>query len=66
MTDTNPAIRVEEDSADDDVSFRAQVLVGLIAADSGDVVSAEEVEVEALAWRKRMLVAMNRKERTGR
>jgi len=66
MADTSFTIWVEEEVADDDVWFRAQVLAGLIAADSGDVVSAEEVEAEALAWRKRTLAAMNRKERANR
>jgi len=66
MTGTSFIIRVEKDSADYDVWFRAKVLAGLIAADSGDVVSAEEVEAEALAWRKRTLAALNRKERASR
>jgi len=66
MTNTASTIRVEENSVDYDVWFRAQVLAGLIAADSSDVVSAEEVEAEELAWRKRALAAMNRKERDSR
>lgn len=55
---------IEEDSVVYDAWFRMRVRDGLIAAASGDVVSAEEVEVEALGWRKRTLDAINRRERT--
>jgi predicted transcriptional regulator len=34
-----------------DAWFHRQVRVGLDAANAGDVISAEEVEAEAAAWR---------------
>lgn len=59
-------VREQREAAEHDAWFKAQVRAGLKAADAGDVVSAEDVEAEALAWRKRTLAAMNRKERSGR
>jgi predicted transcriptional regulator len=37
-----------------DAWFHCQVRVGLDAANVGDVISAEEVEAEAAAWRAEM------------
>lgn len=41
----------QQQEAAHDTWFRRQVRVGLDAANAGDVVSAEEVEAEAVAWR---------------
>ena len=38
-------------AADHDAWFRREVQAGLVAAEAGDVVSANEVEAEAKAWR---------------
>ena len=54
-------VHEQREAAEHDAWFKAQVRAGLKAADAGDVVSAEEVEAEALAWRKRTLAAMNRR-----
>ncbi len=40
-------------TAGHDEWFRRQVRAGLDAANAGDVISAEEVEAEAAAWRAR-------------
>lgn len=39
---------------DHDAWFRREVQVGLAEADTGDVVSAADVEAEAAAWRDRL------------
>lgn len=44
-------VRRQDEAADDDASFRRQVQAGIEAADAGEVISAEEVEAEAAAWR---------------
>lgn len=44
-------VKQQQEAAAHDVWFRRQVQVGLDAANAGDVVSAEEVEEEAAAWR---------------
>jgi len=44
-------VKQQQEAAEHDAWFRRQVQVGLDAANSGDVVSAEEVEAEAAAWR---------------
>jgi len=44
-------VRQQQETADRDAWFRRQVQIGLDAADAGDVLSADEVEAEAAAWR---------------
>lgn len=51
-------VRQQTEKEEHDAWFRAQVQVGLDAANSGDVISAEEVETEAAAWRKRTRTKM--------
>lgn len=46
-------VRQQNEKEEHDTWFREQVQVGLDAANSGDVISAEEVEAEAAAWRER-------------
>ena len=45
-------VRQQQEAAEHDVWFREQVQLGVDAANAGDVVSAEEVEADALAWRE--------------
>lgn len=44
-------VRQQQDAAEHDAWFRRQVQVGLDSANAGDVISAEEIEAEAVAWR---------------
>jgi predicted transcriptional regulator len=44
-------VRQQQEVSEHDSWFRREVQVGLDAANAGDVVSAEEVEAEANAWR---------------
>ncbi|MGO1073950.1 hypothetical protein [Inquilinus sp. CA228] len=44
-------IRQRRDAAEQDARFRREVQIGLDAAAAGDLVSAEDVEAEAMAWR---------------
>lgn len=44
-------VRQQQEAAEHDAWFRREVQIGLDAANAGDVVSAEEVEAEAVAWR---------------
>lgn len=55
-------VRQQQEAAEHDAWFHRQVQVGLNAADVGDVISAEEVEAEAVAWRaeaRRKMVSTN-------
>lgn len=55
-------VRQQKDAAEHDAWFRRQVQVGLDSANAGDVISAEEVEAEAVAWRaetRRKMVGAN-------
>jgi predicted transcriptional regulator len=45
-------VRQQQDAAAHDQWFRREVQIGIDAADAGDVISDEEVEAEAAAWRK--------------
>ena len=45
-------VKKQEDAEAHEAWFREQVQVGLDAANAGDVVSTEEVEAEAKAWRE--------------
>jgi len=45
--------RRQEEASAHDAWFRQQVQVGLDAADAGDLISTEEVEAEAAAWREK-------------
>ncbi len=44
-------VQRQQEAADHDAWFRRQVQMGLDAAKAGDLLSAEEVEAEAAAWR---------------
>jgi len=44
-------VRRQEDASAHDAWFRQQVQAGIEAANTGDIISAEEVEAEAVAWR---------------
>lgn len=44
-------VKQQQEAAEHDSWFRREVQIGLDAANVGDVVSAEEVEAEAVAWR---------------
>lgn len=44
-------LRQEQAVAEHDAWFRREVRTGIDAADAGDVISAEEVETDAAAWR---------------
>lgn len=44
-------VRQQQETAAHDAWFRQQVQTGLDSANAGDVLSAEEVEAEAAAWR---------------
>lgn len=44
-------VKQQQEAAEHDSWFRREVQIGLDAANAGDVVSAEEVEAEAAAWR---------------
>lgn len=48
-------VRQEEESAAHDAWFRRQVQIGLDSANAADLVSAAEVEAEAVAWRAELL-----------
>ena len=44
-------VKQQQEAAAHDFWFRREVQIGLDAANAGDVLSAEEVEAEAIAWR---------------
>lgn len=44
-------VRRQDEMVAHDAWFRRQVQTGIESADVGDVISAEEVEAEATAWR---------------
>lgn len=44
-------VRQQQTAADHDTWFRREVQVGIDAAEAGDVISANDVEAEAVAWR---------------
>lgn len=44
-------VKQQQEAAEHDAWFRREVQKGLDAANAGDVVSAEEVEAQASAWR---------------
>jgi predicted transcriptional regulator len=44
-------VKQQQEAAAHEAWFRLQVQTGLDAANAGDVISAEEVEAEAVAWR---------------
>ena len=44
-------VKQQQETSEHDSWFRREVQIGLDAANAGDVVSAEEVEAEAVAWR---------------
>lgn len=44
-------VKQQQEASEHDVWFRREVQIGIDAADAGAVVSAEEVEAEAEAWR---------------
>jgi predicted transcriptional regulator len=44
-------VRQQQKAAEHDVWFRREVQAGIDAANAGDVLSADEAEAEAAAWR---------------
>jgi len=44
-------VRQQQEASEHDVWFRRQVQTGLDSANTGDLMTAEEVEAEAEAWR---------------
>lgn len=44
-------VRQQQEAAEHDAWFRREVQVGIDAANAGELVSAEDVEAEAAAWR---------------
>jgi predicted transcriptional regulator len=44
-------VRQQQEVAEHDAWFHREVQVGVDAANAGDVISAEEIETEAGAWR---------------
>lgn len=55
-------VKQQQEATEHDAWFLREVQIGLDAANAGDVVSAEEVEAEAVAWRaetRRMLAGAN-------
>jgi predicted transcriptional regulator len=45
-------VHQQQEAVEHDAWFRRQVRIGLDSAIAGDLVSAEEVEAEAAAWRE--------------
>jgi predicted transcriptional regulator len=45
-------VKQQQEASEHDTWFRREVQIGLDAANAGDVVSADEVEAEAVAWRE--------------
>lgn len=55
-------VKQQQEATEHDSWFRREVQIGLDAANVGDVVSAEEVEAEAVAWRaetRRKMTSVN-------
>ena len=55
-------VKQQQEVTEHDSWFRREVQIGLDAANAGDVVSSEEVEAEAVAWRaetRRKMVGAN-------
>jgi predicted transcriptional regulator len=44
-------VKQQQEATEHDAWFLREVQIGLDAANAGDVISAEEVEAEAVAWR---------------
>jgi predicted transcriptional regulator len=44
-------VRQQQEAAEHDAWFRREVQAGIDAADAGELISAEDVEAEAAAWR---------------
>ena len=44
-------VKQQQEAAEHDSWFRREVQIGLDAANVGDVLAAEQVEAEAIAWR---------------
>lgn len=44
-------VKQQQEATEHDAWFRRQAQIGIDAANAGDVISAEEVEAEAEAWR---------------
>lgn len=44
-------VKQQQEATEHDAWFRREVQIGLDAANAGDVVSAEKVEAQAVAWR---------------
>jgi predicted transcriptional regulator len=55
-------VKQQQEATEHDSWFRREVQIGLDSANAGDLISAEEVEAEALAWRaetRRKMVGAN-------
>lgn len=55
-------VKQQNEASEHDAWFRREVQIGLDAANAGDVVAAEDVEAEAVAWReetRRRMVGAN-------
>ena len=44
-------VRQQQEAAEHDAWFRREVQAGIAAANAGDLISAEDAEAEAAAWR---------------
>lgn len=51
-------VQKQQEAAAHDAWFRRQVQIGLDSANAGDLISAEEVEAEATAWREQTRLKM--------
>ena len=51
-------VQKQQEAAAHDAWFRHQVQIGLDSANAGDLISAEEVEAEATAWREQTRLNM--------
>ena len=51
-------VQKQQEAAAHDAWFRRQVQIGLDSANAGDLISAEEVEAEATAWREQTRLNM--------
>lgn len=54
-------VKQQQEAAEHDSWFRREVQIGLDAANAGNVVSAEEIEAEAVAWRAEIRRKMARR-----
>lgn len=53
-------VRQQQEAAEHDAWFRRQVQQGIDSANAGELLSSEEVEAEAAAWRAKTRLKLNR------